>query len=228
VKVGTTKLRQIRLHRWMNWLLFCFCAMAIVGLPSDSFGVTKEMSTVKIDSLDMHAKASADSRIVKTLSKGETVTVVYELVGMEGTWCAIAEEGKSSVAGYVPCQYLDQKPSAKIYQSSGSRTVAAAPTAAREEETAAPAEKATRPASEVKALLYYADWCPYCRKARECLKSLGVNLVEYDVEKDDAKREEMMQKGGTGGVPFIDIEGIILKGYGEESIKRVVAKRRGL
>jgi len=228
MKVRIFAMKQDRMHYKVVLFVFCFCALPILCLPDHSRGATKAKATARIDSLDLHAKASVDSRIVKTLSKGEAVSVSYELIGNEGTWCAVAEEGQSSVAGYVLCKHLNREASVQKYQDSGLRTVAVASTIAAKEESVTSTKKATRLASEVKVLLYFADWCPYCRKARECLKSLGVNLIEYDIEKDDAKREEMMQKGGTGGVPFIDIEGIILKGYSEESIKRAVAKRQGM
>ena len=72
------------------------------------------------------------------------------------------------------------------------------------------------------------DWCGYCRKARELLKSLGVNLIEYNIERDRGKAEEANRKrGGGGGVPLIDVEGIIIRGYGPDHIKAVVEKRRG-
>jgi len=56
-----------------------------------------------------------------------------------------------------------------------------------------------------------------------------VNLVEYNIEKDKARREEMLQKsGGSRGVPLIDIEGIIIRGYGEKAIQDAIEKRRSL
>jgi len=57
------------------------------------------------------------------------------------------------------------------------------------------------------------SWCPYCVKAREYLRSLDVNLIEYNIERDKSKREEMLVKsGGSRGVPLIDVEGIIIRG----------------
>ena len=77
--------------------------------------------------------------------------------------------------------------------------------------------------------MYMTDWCPYCRKAKEYLNSLGVNLVEYNVDRDRGKEEESMQKmGGGSGVLVIDVEGIIIKGYAPERIKEAVEKRRNL
>jgi glutaredoxin 3 len=56
-----------------------------------------------------------------------------------------------------------------------------------------------------------------------------VNLVEYNIEKDKAKREEMLQKsGGSRGVPLIDIEGIIIRGYNQSAMKEAIEKRRSL
>jgi len=69
------------------------------------------------------------------------------------------------------------------------------------------------------------DWCGYCRKAREYLHSLGVNLIEYDIEKDKGKREEMHKRGGKG-VPLIDVEGILIKGYSPDLIKGAIEKKK--
>lgn len=56
-----------------------------------------------------------------------------------------------------------------------------------------------------------------------------MDLVEYNIDKDKSKREEMLIKsGGSRGVPLIDIEGIIIRGYGESAIKEGVEKRRSL
>jgi glutaredoxin len=75
--------------------------------------------------------------------------------------------------------------------------------------------------------MYITSWCGYCRKAREYLQSLRVNLVEYDVEKDPSKGKEMLSKsGGSKGVPLIDVEGIIIRGYSQSAIKDAVEKRR--
>jgi glutaredoxin len=84
-----------------------------------------------------------------------------------------------------------------------------------------------RPYSSIRVIMYMTSWCGYCRKAREYLHSLRVNLVEYDVEKDPSKEKEMLTKsGGTRGVPLIDVEGIIIRGYGPSEIKNAIEKRR--
>jgi glutaredoxin len=81
----------------------------------------------------------------------------------------------------------------------------------------------------INVIMYMTSWCPYCVKAREYIRSLDVNLMEYDVEKDKSKREEMLRKsGGSKGVPLVDVEGIIIKGYSPSAIKEAVERRRSL
>ncbi len=86
-----------------------------------------------------------------------------------------------------------------------------------------------RPYSDVRVIMYMTSWCGYCRKAREYINSLGVGLTEYDVDKDRSKNSEMLSKsGGAKGVPLIDVEGVIIKGYVPDAIKTAVEKRRSL
>ena len=58
------------------------------------------------------------------------------------------------------------------------------------------------------------------------LQSLGVNLVEYDIEQDRSKEKEMLEKSGKWSVPFIDIEGIYIIGCNKKRIKQVIDQRR--
>lgn len=84
-----------------------------------------------------------------------------------------------------------------------------------------------RPYKEISVIMYMTAWCPYCDRARNYLRSLNVNLVEYNIEQDKSKKEEMLSKsGGSKGVPLIDIEGIIIKGYNPDVIKTAVERRR--
>jgi glutaredoxin len=81
----------------------------------------------------------------------------------------------------------------------------------------------------INVIMYMTSWCGYCRKARDYIHSLNVDLVEYNIEKDKSKREEMLSKSrGSTGVPLIDIEGIIIKGYNPDAIKAAIEKKRSL
>ncbi len=85
--------------------------------------------------------------------------------------------------------------------------------------------KQQRSYADVKVGMYKTEWCPYCKKAREYISSLGVTLVEYDIEQDKSKAEEMHNKGGSG-VPFIDVEGTYIRGFSVAAIKAAVEKKR--
>ena len=50
--------------------------------------------------------------------------------------------------------------------------------------------------------------------------------MEYDVEKDLQKREEMVKKSGSRGVPVVDIEGIIIRGYSPEAMRDAIERKR--
>jgi len=86
-----------------------------------------------------------------------------------------------------------------------------------------------RPYRDIHVIMYMTLWCPYCVKAREYLRSLDVNLIEYNIERDKSKREEMLSKsGGSSGVPLIDVEGIIIRGYSPDTIRAAIERRRSL
>jgi glutaredoxin 3 len=82
---------------------------------------------------------------------------------------------------------------------------------------------------DIHVIMYMTSWCPYCAKAKNYLRSLDVNLIEYNIEQDKSKREEMLSKsGGSTGVPLIDIERIIIRGYSSDAIKTAIERRRNL
>ena len=81
---------------------------------------------------------------------------------------------------------------------------------------------------DIKVIMYMTTWCSVCRKAREYLNSLGVNLVEYDIEKDEQRKKEWLSKADDRkGVPVIDIEGIISHGLNTKEISAALEERRG-
>lgn len=63
-------------------------------------------------------------------------------------------------------------------------------------------------------------------KARALLRELGVDLVEYNIETDSPARRELISKSGTTSIPFIDVEGIYIRGYSERAIRQAVERKR--
>jgi glutaredoxin 3 len=56
-----------------------------------------------------------------------------------------------------------------------------------------------------KVVIYSTGWCPYCTRARELLKSKGVDFEEIDVEARPEARSEMTARSGRRTVPQIFI-----------------------
>lgn len=81
-------------------------------------------------------------------------------------------------------------------------------------------KKRKRDYSDATVVMYMTDWCGYCKKAREYVHSLGARLVEYNIDRDEGRKDEMRKKsGGSSGVPLIDIDGTIIRGYSPSAIK---------
>lgn len=73
--------------------------------------------------------------------------------------------------------------------------------------------------------LYMTTWCPYCRKARQLLDSLDVPYELKDIEASrEAAREYRAKAGGYDGIPLLDIDGRIVKGYQAELIHKLVTR----
>ncbi|MFS2168614.1 glutaredoxin family protein, partial [Variovorax sp. Varisp62] len=53
-----------------------------------------------------------------------------------------------------------------------------------------------------KVIMYSTQVCPYCQMAERLLKSRGVeNIEKVLIDKDPARREEMMTRTGRRTVP---------------------------
>ena len=86
-------------------------------------------------------------------------------------------------------------------------------------------KKRKRVYSDATVIMYMTDWCGYCKKAREYVHSVGARLIEYNIEKDEGRKDEMRKKsGGSSGVPLIDIDGTIIRGYSPSAIKAALDK----
>jgi len=65
-----------------------------------------------------------------------------------------------------------------------------------------------------KVEIYTKNYCPYCHAAKELFKDRGVEFVEYDVENDPAKREEMLKRAHPRtSVPEIFINDKLIGGF---------------
>ena len=67
--------------------------------------------------------------------------------------------------------------------------------------------------SSKKVVIYTASYCPYCRAAKEFLKSKAVPFEEIDVTDDDALREKLVAMTGRETVPQIFVGDTLVGGY---------------
>lgn len=69
--------------------------------------------------------------------------------------------------------------------------------------------------------LYATSWCGYCAKTRNLFKQRGVRYIEYDIEKDRAARARYNELKGRG-VPLVEADGRIIRGYNEPLLRQLV------
>lgn len=73
-----------------------------------------------------------------------------------------------------------------------------------------------------KVLVYGTPTCPYCQKVKEYLKENNIDFTDFDVSSDQEKLEEMKNKTGQMGVPVVDIDGKIVKGFDQEKLNQIL------
>jgi len=66
-------------------------------------------------------------------------------------------------------------------------------------------------------ILYSLSYCGYCKKLAQELEASGIEFVEYYVDKDRAKADELNQKlrthkvpGGSIKMPVVDLGDVLL------------------
>lgn len=61
--------------------------------------------------------------------------------------------------------------------------------------------------------IYTANYCGFCRAAKELLQSKGINFEEIDVTDNDKERERLVEITGMRTVPQIFINEKAIGGY---------------
>ena len=61
--------------------------------------------------------------------------------------------------------------------------------------------------------IYTTSYCPYCSRAKMLLDTLNVPYQEVDVEHDQEKRQELVEKYQWQTVPAIFVEDELIGGY---------------
>ncbi len=62
--------------------------------------------------------------------------------------------------------------------------------------------------------IYSKGWCPFCRMAKRLLEAKGQEFIEFDVEREPEKYDEMLERSqGRWTVPEIFINGELIGGF---------------
>lgn len=65
-------------------------------------------------------------------------------------------------------------------------------------------------------IIYSTTYCPFCSQAKRLLTQKGLKFTEINIEADEQKQNEMINKsGGRRTVPQIFINGQHIGGYDE-------------
>ena len=71
--------------------------------------------------------------------------------------------------------------------------------------------------ASARVVLYSTEWCGYCKQIRRFLDQKGIPYQAFDIDKDAAARKAYEALGG-GGIPFVDVNGTLIRDYSPEKI----------
>ncbi len=86
-----------------------------------------------------------------------------------------------------------------------------------------PALASTRSTAAPDVILYYAQWCPWCRKAKAYLEQRRVPYELRDID-NPAALAELIDTTGQRGIPVIDVNGKVMIGFSEDRLARLLAR----
>lgn len=75
-----------------------------------------------------------------------------------------------------------------------------------------------------RVLLYSAEWCGACRKAKAFLDQEGVAYDLLDIDRDPRAKEEVRRVLGSVRIPLLDIDGTYVAGFSPSEIRKALGK----
>jgi len=73
-----------------------------------------------------------------------------------------------------------------------------------------------------KVEIFTTPFCIYCKMAKEYFKENNIPYIEYDVQEDIVKRQEMVERTHQFGVPVIVINDEIVIGFDRPKIDKLL------
>ena len=81
----------------------------------------------------------------------------------------------------------------------------------------------TKADGNLNVVMYSAEWCGYCKKARNYFKNKNIQFTEYDIEKDPVAAKDYKSMGATG-VPVILVGNKRMNGFSIKGFERIYKK----
>jgi glutaredoxin len=75
-----------------------------------------------------------------------------------------------------------------------------------------------------KIILYSADWCGWCRKAKRHLDGLGINYEIRDIDIPQ-NMNDLVAKTGQRGIPVLDVGGRVVTGFSPGKYDELIRQR---
>ena len=92
-------------------ILFGFAAVWFAALNHVARGAqSRGVASVKSETSEVHTSMSKASKVLLSLKKGELVTVQFDILTSDGSWCYIKAMAPSGTSGYVVCRDLERAP----------------------------------------------------------------------------------------------------------------------
>lgn len=70
--------------------------------------------------------------------------------------------------------------------------------------------------------IYTTETCGYCKLAKEFFIKNNITYQEFDVGRDLAKRQEMVEKSGQMGVPVIMVGDAMVIGFNKPRLSELL------
>ena len=74
-------------------------------------------------------------------------------------------------------------------------------------------------------ILYSADWCGWCKKARKHLDDAGINYEIRDID-IPANLDDLVAKTGQKGIPVLDVDGRVVTGFSPGQYDELIRQAR--
>jgi glutaredoxin len=88
-----------------------------------------------------------------------------------------------------------------------------------------PVRKLASRAMPAKIILYSADWCGWCKKAKIHLDGQGINYEVRDIDRPQ-NLQELVSKTGQKGIPVLDVGGKVVTGFSPARYDELIREAR--